>query len=102
VKDTPLLPRKNYFDVLAVEEIEKDSSPTTDMSPVPETARTEKPRKSKIEKRLSKRLNIGAAEVGPNSLYLWVEIESAANQWKYGVRALVIPVQPASSLIRNM
>jgi hypothetical protein len=56
---------------------------------VPETARTEKPRKSKIEKRLPKRLNIGAAEVGPNSLYLWVEIESTDNQQKYGVRALV-------------
>jgi hypothetical protein len=72
-----------------VEEIEKDSSATTDVSPVPETARTEKPRKSKIEKRLPKRLNIGAAEVGPNSLYLQVEIESTDNQRKYGVRALV-------------
>jgi predicted aspartyl protease len=81
----PPLPRKNYFDVLAVEEIKKDSSATTDVSPVPETARTEKPRK----KRLPKRLNIGAAEVGPNSLYLWVEIESTDNQQKYGVRALV-------------
>jgi hypothetical protein len=89
VKDTPPLPRKNYFDVLAVEEIEKDSSATTDMSPVPETARTEKPQKSKIEKRLPKRLNIGTAEVGPNSLYLRVEIESTDNQRKYGVRALV-------------
>jgi hypothetical protein len=89
VKDTPPLPRKNYFDVLAVEEIEKDSSATTDVSPMPETARTEKPRKSKIEKRLPKKLNIGAAEVGPNSLYLRVEIECTDNQWKYGVRALV-------------
>jgi hypothetical protein len=38
VKDTPLLPHKNYFNVLAVEEIEVDSSATTDVSPVPETA----------------------------------------------------------------
>jgi hypothetical protein len=68
VKDTPPLPHKNYFNVLAVEEIKDDSSASTDVSPVPETARTEKPRKSKIEKRLPKRLNIGAAEVGPNSL----------------------------------
>jgi hypothetical protein len=38
VKNTPPLPHKNYFDVLAVEEIEKDSSATIDVSPVPETA----------------------------------------------------------------
>jgi hypothetical protein len=50
----PLLPRKNYFDVLAVEEIEKDSSTTTDVSPVSETARTKKPQKSKIEKGFQK------------------------------------------------
>ena len=56
---------------------------------MPETARTEKPRKSKIEKKLPKKLSIGAAEVGPNSLYLRVEIESTDNQQKYGVRALV-------------
>jgi hypothetical protein len=56
---------------------------------VPETARTEKPRKSKLEKRLPKKLSVGAAEVGPNSLYLRVEIESTDNQRKYGVRALV-------------
>ena len=89
MKDTPPLPCKNYFNVLAVEEIEIDSSATTDVSPVPETARTEKSRKSKLEKRLPKKLNIGAAEVGPNSLYLRVEIESTDNQRKYGVRALV-------------
>jgi len=89
VKDTPLLPCKNYFNVLAVEEIKINSSATTDVSPVPETARTEKTRKSTLEKRLPKKLNIGAAEVGPNSLYLWVEIESTDNQQKYGVRALV-------------
>jgi len=89
VKDTPPLPRKNYFDVLVVEEINNDFSAITDISPVPETARTEKTWKSKLEKKLPKRLNIGAAEVGPNSLYLRVEIESTDNQRKYGVRALV-------------
>jgi len=56
---------------------------------VPETARPEKTRKSKLEKKLPKRLNVGATEVGPNSLYLRVEIESTDNQRKYGVRALV-------------
>ena len=89
MKDTPLLPCKNYFDVLAVEEIGTNSPATTDVSPVPETAQTEKPRKSKIEKKLLKKLSIGAAEVGPNSLYLRVEIESTDNQRKYGVHALV-------------
>ena len=66
MKDTPPLPFKNYFNVLAVEEIKIDSSATTDVSPVPKTARTEKTRKSKLEKRLPKKLNVGAAEVGPN------------------------------------
>jgi hypothetical protein len=89
VKDTPPLPCKNYFNVLAVEEIEVDPSTTTDISPVPETARTEKMWKSKLEKKLPKKLNVGAAEIGPNSLYLQVEIESTDNQQKYGVRALV-------------
>jgi hypothetical protein len=82
VKDTPPLPSKNYFDVLVVEEIKNESSAPTDVSAMPETARTEKTRKSKIEKRLPKKLNIGAAEVGPNSLYLQVEIESTDNQRK--------------------
>jgi hypothetical protein len=63
VKDTPPLPCKNYFNVLAVEEIEIDSSATTDVSPVPETAQTEKMRKSKLEKKLPKKLNIGAAGI---------------------------------------
>jgi predicted aspartyl protease len=89
VKDTPPLPCKNYFDVLAVEEMKNDSSALTDVSPVQETARTENPRKSKLEKRLPKKLSVGAAEIGPNSLYLRVEIESTDNQRKYGVRALV-------------
>jgi predicted aspartyl protease len=89
VKDMPPLPPKNYFNVLVVEEIKDESSAPTDVSSVPETARTEKTRKSKIEKRLPKKLNIGTAEVGPNSLYLQVEIESTDNQRKYGVRALV-------------
>ena len=85
----PLLSCKNYFNVLVVEEIEVDPSTTTDVSPMPETAQTEKTRKSKLEKKLPKKLNVGAAEIGPNSLYLWVEIESTDNQWKYGVHALV-------------
>jgi hypothetical protein len=89
VKDMPPLPLNNYFNVLAVEEIKNDSSALTDVSPVPEIVRTEKPRKSKLEKRLPKKLNVGAAEIGLNSLYLQVEIESMDNQRKYGVRALV-------------
>jgi hypothetical protein len=40
-------------------------------------------------KTLPKKLNVGAAEIGPNSLYLRVEIESTDNQQKYGVCALV-------------
>jgi predicted aspartyl protease len=89
VKDMPLLPLNNYFNVLAVEEIKDDSSALIDISAVPEIVRTERPQKSKLEKRLPKKLNVGAAEVGPNSLYLRVEIESTDNQQKYGVRALV-------------
>jgi hypothetical protein len=89
VKDTPPLPLNNYFNVLAVEEIKDDSSALTDVSPVPEIVRTEKPRKLKLEKRLPKKLNVGAAEIAPNSLYLRVEIESTDNQRKYGVRVLV-------------
>jgi hypothetical protein len=38
VKDTPPLPPKNYFNVLAVEEIKDESSALTDVSSVPETA----------------------------------------------------------------
>ena len=89
MKDTPPLPSKNYFNVLVVEEITDDLPATKDVSSVLQEARTEKPRKSKLEKRLPKKLSIGAAEVGPNSLYLRVEIESTDNQRKYGVRALV-------------
>ena len=80
VKDTPPLPCKNYFNVLVVEEIEVDSATTTDVSPVPETVQTEKTRKSKLEKKLPKKLNVGAAEIGPNSLYLRVEIESSKHR----------------------
>jgi predicted aspartyl protease len=46
-------------------------------------------RRSKLEKKLPKKLNVGAAEIGLNFLYLRVEIESTDNQQKYGVRALV-------------
>jgi len=38
---------------------------------------------------LLKQLTIGAAEIGPNSLYLKVEIESTQTQRKYGIHALV-------------
>ena len=72
-----------------IEEIKVDSSTITDISPVPETVRTEKMRKLKLEKKLPKKLNVSATEVGPNSLYLRVEIESTDNQRKYGVHALV-------------
>ena len=89
MKDTPPLPSKNYFNVLAVEEIKNNFPAATDVSPVPETARPKKTRKSKLEKKLPKRLNVGATEVGTNSLYLRVEIESTDNQRKYGVCALV-------------
>ena len=88
MKDTPPLPRKNRFDVLVVDEIIHELPPSKDVSPVPQKAQTE-PRKSKLEKRLPKKLSVGAAEVGPNSLYLRVEIESTDNQRKYGVRALL-------------
>ena len=47
------------------------------------------PRRPQWEKRLPKQPRIGAAEVGPNSLYLRVEVESTDTQQKYGVRALV-------------
>jgi hypothetical protein len=47
------------------------------------------PRRPQWEKRLPKQPRIGAAEVGPNSLYLRVEVESTDTQRKYGVRALV-------------
>ena len=82
----PPLPQKNCFDVLAVEEMKVDSSAATDVSPMPEQ---KKGRKSKLEKRLPKKLNIRAAEVGPNSLYLRVEIKSTDNQRKYVVCTLV-------------
>ena len=76
--------------------MEIDSSATTDVSPVPETAQTEKSRKSKLEKRLPKKLNIGAAEVGPNSLYLRVEIESTDNPQVSGELPVPVPVEAPS------
>ena len=89
MKDVPPLPSHNYFNVLAVEEIHDASPATTDTSPTPKTTRASGSRKSKIEKRLPKKLKIGAAELGPNSLYLRVEIESTDTQRKQAVRALV-------------
>jgi predicted aspartyl protease len=85
----PLLPSNNYFNVLSVEEIDSFSSDKTDASPVLEKTQTERLRKSKFEKQLPKKLNIGTTEVGPNSLYLRVKIESTDTQQKHGVRALV-------------
>ena len=56
---------------------------------LPEAACAKPYRKPKWEKQLPKNPKIGAAEVGPNSLYLRVEIESPETQRKQGVRALV-------------
>jgi hypothetical protein len=89
VNDVPLLPIKNYFNVLTVEEIKDDSSVILDTS-------NEKPElparmtwKPKWERKLPETLKIDAAEPGSNSLYLRVEIESTETQRKQGIRALV-------------
>ena len=86
MKNVPLLPNNNYFNVLAVEE------PNESPSAVPDTSLKTpiKPlRKPKWERRLPEKLKIGAAGIGPNSLYLRVEIESPETQRKQGIRALV-------------
>jgi hypothetical protein len=89
VNDVPLLPVKNYFNVLTVDEIKDDSSVTLDTS-------NEKPEllaritwKPKWEQKLPETPKIDAAEPGSNSLYLQVEIESTETQRKQGIRALV-------------
>jgi hypothetical protein len=87
VKDVPLLPSPNYFDVLTVEEIYNTSPKNTDPSST--TTRATSSQKLKIKNRLLTKLKIGAAELGPNSLYLQAEIESTDTQWKQAVRALV-------------
>jgi hypothetical protein len=90
VNDVPLLPVKNYYDVLMVEEINNDSSVTTDTSikrkSEPSARLTRRP---KWERKLPETLKIDAAEPGSNSLYLRVEIESTETQRKQGIRALV-------------
>jgi hypothetical protein len=76
----------NQFQRLVVEETSEDNSE----SPLVLEATCERqPKRPQWERRLPKQPKIGAAEVGPNSLYLRVEIESTDTQWKYGVRALV-------------
>jgi hypothetical protein len=89
VNDVPLLPVKNYFNVLTVEEIKDDSSVILDTSnekPEPPARMTRRPR---WERKLPETLKIDVAEPGSNSLYLWVEIESTETQQKQGIRALV-------------
>jgi hypothetical protein len=54
-----------------------------------EKTQTEWFQKPKFEKLLPKKLNIGTAKVGPNSLYLRVKIESTDTQRKHEVCALV-------------
>jgi hypothetical protein len=89
VNDVPLLPVKNYFNVLTVEEIKDDSSVILDTSnekPEPPVRMTRRP---KWEQKLPEILKIDVAEPGSNSLYLRVEIESTETQRKQGIRALV-------------
>jgi hypothetical protein len=76
----------NQFQRLVVEETsEDDSEPPLAL----EAACERQPKRPQWERRLPKQPKISAAEVGPNSLYLRVEIESTDTQRKYGVRALV-------------
>jgi len=87
-KTTDTLPTfsANRFQKLPVEEI----SETTSAPPVTaEAACKRPPRRPQWERRLPKQPTIGAAEIGPNSLYLKIEIESTQTQRKYGIRALV-------------
>jgi predicted aspartyl protease len=76
----------NRFQGLAVEEASEESS---DPPLVAEASCERQPRKPQWERKLPKQPKIGAAEVGPNSLYLQVEIESTDTQRKYEVHALV-------------
>jgi hypothetical protein len=86
--ETPATPitRTNQFQGLVVEEAVEGNS---DSHPVAEATCERQLRKPQWEKKLPRQPKIGAAEVGPNSLYLRVEIESTDTQRKYGVRALV-------------
>jgi hypothetical protein len=76
----------NRFQGLKVEQTSEDNS---DFPPVVEATCERQPKRLQWEKQLPKQPRIGAAEVGPNSLYLRVEVESTDTQRKYGVRALV-------------
>ena len=89
VKDVPLLPTNNYFNVLTVEEIKDDSSVTLDTSNETSEPPARMTRRPKWERKLPETLKIDAAEPGSNSLYLRVEIESTETQRKQGIRALV-------------
>jgi hypothetical protein len=78
----------NQFQRLVVEETSEDSSESPLVSEATSGCERQ-PKRPQWEKRLPKQPKIGAAEVGPNSLYLWVEVESTDNQRKCGVCALV-------------
>ena len=89
MNDVPLLPVKNYFNVLTVEEIKDDSPAISDTSDEKSEPSIRITRRPKWERKLPETLKIDAAEPGSNSLYLRVEIESTETQRKQGIRALV-------------
>jgi hypothetical protein len=69
--------------------VEETSEDVSNSPLVAEASCERQPKRLQWEKRLPKQPKIGAAEVGPNSLYLRVKVESTDTQRKYGVRALV-------------
>jgi len=82
----PPAPPTNRFQGLLVEEVSENvPAPPA----ITKTACERPPKQPQWERRLPKQPRIGAAEVGPRSLYLRVEVESIETQRKYGVRALV-------------
>jgi hypothetical protein len=89
VNDVSLLPVKNYFHVLTVEEIKDDSPVILDTSNKKLEPPTRMTRRPKWEQKLPETLKIDVAEPGSNSLYLQVEIESTETQRKQGICALV-------------
>jgi predicted aspartyl protease len=85
IQTTPIT-RTNRFQGLSVEETSEDNlNPPLAM----EATCERQPKRPQWERKLPKQPKIGTAEVGLNSLYLWVEVESTDNQRKYGVRMLV-------------
>ena len=84
--NTPLTPHTNRFQKLVVEEA---SESTSNLPITPEATCGRQPRRPQWERRLPRQPKIGTTELGPKSLFLWVEIESTDTQRKYGVRALV-------------